>query len=299
MAVLEGFMKGRVIQHIADQYVVEVENKTYWCKARGKFRIQEEKPVVGDLVEVRLEEGMHDNVIEQIYPRKNYSKRPKMSNLDQLIFVVSSKMPKPDLFMLDKQLVFASFLGMDAVIVVNKQDLDEAKSYQEIKKVYEPIGYPVMGTNAKLGEGKEELKQRLEGKINAFSGNSGVGKSTLLNCLFKKELSKEGVVSKKNKKGKNTTTAISLYELQPNTYIADTPGFSTFSIEEIPAEELDQYFIEFCEYLPFCEYAGCNHIKEEKCGVKKAVEHGKIADSRYEHYKTLYLELKEKEEHRW
>src|SRR5699024_9681992 len=159
-------------------------------------------------------------------------KRPKLANITQIVFVVSSKNPKPDLLMLDKQLAFAEWLRIKAIIVLNKTDLDKEKQFKEIKNIYENIGYKVIETEAKNKKGIQDLKRELKNNVNAFSGNSGVGKSTLINAIFDKDVTLEGEISKRNKRGKNTTTAIKLYEIDENTFIADTPGFSTFDISE-------------------------------------------------------------------
>ena len=221
-----------------------------------------------------------------------------MANLTQLVLVLSLKMPKPDLLLLDKQLVYANFLRVNAVICINKIDLDRKEKLEEIKSIYEQIGYPIFTTNAKEKEGIDHLKKILKGQVTAFAGNSGVGKSTLLNALLQEKKTQEGTISQKNKKGKNTTTAVTLYPIEEG-YIADTPGFSTFSVEEVPSTELSHYYIDFMEYLPSCEFTGCSHIKEENCGIKKAVEEGKISKVRYQNYCKIYEELKEKEAHRW
>ena len=198
--------------------------------------------------------------------------------------------------MLDKQLVFAEFLGIKAIIVLNKTDLDEDKQFKKIKENYEKIGYLVIKTEAKNKIGTEELKQEMKNNINAFSGNSGVGKSTLVNAIFQSEITQEGEISRRNKRGKNTTTSIKLYEIDNNTYIADTPGFSTFDISEIESKDLAKYFKEFEQYIPECEFVGCTHIKEQNCGIKKAVKDGKIEQQRYDRFCKIYLELKQKEE---
>ena len=237
-------------------------------------------------------------VIVEVEDRKNYCKRPKMANLTQLVLVLSPKMSKPDLLLLDKQLAYANYLRINSVICINKIDLDRKEKLEEIKSIYEKIGYLVLTTNAKEEEGIENLKQILKGQVTAFAGNSGVGKSTLLNALLQEKKTQEGAISKKNKKGKNTTTAVTLYPIEEG-YIADTPGFSTFSIEEIPSIELSHYYADFIAYLPSCEFVGCSHIKEENCGIKKAVEEGKISKVRYQNYCKIYEELKEKEAHRW
>ena len=228
-----------------------------------------------------------------------YVKRPKLANITQIVLVVSSKDPKPDLLMLDKQLVFAEFLGIDAIIVINKTDLEKKENIEAIKEIYENIGYKVITTNAKQRQGIDELKNELTNNISAFSGNSGVGKSTLLNAIFEKDVTQEGQISIKNKKGKNTTTAIRLYEIEEDTYIADTPGFSVFDIYEIETRDLYKYFREFKVYEKSCEFVGCTHIKEKECGIRKALEEGNISNSRYQNYIKIYEDLKDREEHKW
>ena len=265
--------------------------------ARGKFKQEEITPVVGDKVNIQIiDEENKKAVIEKIKDREGYVKRPKLANITQIVFVVSSKEPKPDLLMLDKQLAFAEFLGIEAVIVLNKTDLDEEKEFKHIKEVYEKIGYRVIETQAKEKNGIEELNKELKNNINAFSGNSGVGKSTLINAIFEKDITQEGEISKKNKRGKNTTTSIKLYEIDKDTYIADTPGFSTFDITEISSKELYKYFLEFKNEVENCEFVGCTHIKEENCGIKEAIKSGKITEERYARFCKIYEELKQKEE---
>lgn len=288
--------KGKIINIVSNIFYVEVEEKIFECTSRGLFKTKEEKPVVGDnvLIEVENEKG---NILE-IVDRAKYIKRPKMANLTQLMLVVSSKNPVPDLLMLDKQLAFAEFLKVKPIIVINKMDLDEQEA-NKVEEIYSNIGYAVIKTNAKENINVEELKKYLQGNISGFSGNSGVGKSTLINSIFEKEETLEGEISKKNSKGKNTTTSVKLYRIGEDSYIADTPGFSNFDIYEIPYKELYKYFIEFNNYLEDCEYLDCTHIKEEICGVKKALEDGKISESRYNNFKKIYEELKDKEEHKW
>lgn len=209
------------------------------------------------------------------------------------------KLPKPDYILLDKQLIFAQFVGIHPVICLNKMDLADYEEIQNIKEVYEKLGYIVIETDAKTGKGIEELLPLLEGQTTAFSGNSGVGKSTLTNGIFQKETSKEGEISQKNQRGKNTTTSVILYKIGKHSYLADTPGFSTFDISEIPSEELEQYFPEFDAYRAKCEYIGCIHRKETNCGIKEALEAGKIDYGRYERYQKIQDELKEKEARKW
>ncbi len=291
-------MQGRIVQNISNQYEVEAGNSIYDSQARGKFKNEDITPVVGDNVIIKItDENNKKAVITDILERKVYIKRPKIANITQIIFVVSLKNPKPDLLLLDKQLAFAEFLGVKSVIIFNKIDLDS--KYSEITELYKKIGYKVIETVAKEKVGIDEVKKVLKGETSAFSGNSGVGKSTLINAIFNNNTAEEGEISKRNKRGKNTTTAIKLYKLDDNTYIADTPGFSTFEISEINSENLDQYFIEFRNPISNCEFIGCSHIKEEGCGVKEAVKKGEINISRYENFCKIYDDLKEKEKRKW
>ena len=281
--------KGIIICTSSNVYQVAEGEKVYKCLARGKFKKEKISPLVGDEVEfiiTNLEK--QEGVIEKILPRKNELKRPKMANLTQLILVVSMKMPSPDLLLLDKQLVFAEFMGLKATIVLNKVDLEDKEEIDRIAKLYEDIGYKIIQTNAKEGIKVKEIKALLEGETTAFAGNSGVGKSTLINSIFEQELTQEGDISDKNQRGKNTTTSTTLYKYKENSYIADTPGFSTFEINEIPKEDLCHYFVEFVPYLDKCEFQGCSHIKEENCGVKDALKSGKISSQRYENYVKIY-----------
>ena len=291
-------MQGIIIGNVSNTYKIETTEKIYVAYARGKFKNQDIKPLVGDRVEIEVtDEEKNEAIIEEILPRKNEIKRPKIANIDQIVFIISTKNPKPDLLMLDKQLAYAEKIHVEPVIVVNKCDLKEI--YESIKELYSKVGYKVIVTSAKQNIGIDELKQILQNKISVFSGNSGVGKSSIINALFSKEKTQEGEISKKNKKGKNTTTDTKLYKLEENTYIADTPGFSSFEISEIESTELDKCFREFLPEIEKCEFVGCTHIKEENCGVKKAIQDGVISEERYERYCQMYNELKEKEKYRW
>lgn len=277
--------KGIVLSNISNLYKVEIETGIYDCNARGKFKSNDISPVSGDIVDIEItDETKKAGVITNIHARKNYLKRPKMANLTQIILVLSMKLPKPDLELLDKQLVYAEFLGIKPIICLNKIDLEKEEKINEICHMYENIGYEVIKTNAKEKVGVSKVKKYLKNNITAFSGNSGVGKSTLINDIFGKDMTEEGLISNKNKRGKNTTTQVNLYKIAEKSYIADTPGFSTFDINEIPKEDLAQYFIEFRPYINECEYGDCSHIKEQNCGIKVALEQGKISKQRYENY---------------
>ena len=297
-------MQGIIIENKSNLYKVIVTNENkeeviYESKVRGKLKKEDISPVVGDIVKITIlpeESGKKQAVIENILPRKVFIKRPKIANITQMILVISRKEPKPDLIMLDKQLAFAELMKLKVVIVLNKTDLDNKEEFNNIEKIYKNIGYNVIKTVAKENRGIEELKELLKNNINVFSGNSGVGKSTLINSIFEKELTEEGEISKKNKRGKNTTTKTRLYQIEKDTYIADTPGFSTFEISEIESKDLINYFKEFVPFIKKCEYIDCTHIKEESCAIKKAVESGKIQKERYDRFCKIYQELRKKEE---
>lgn len=289
-------VEGRIITIISNLFYVELNNnRVIECTSRGIFKTKELKPVVGD--EVLVEEEKNNGNIIEIINRKSYIKRPKMANVSQLIFVISAKNPTPDLLMLDKQLAFAEFLKIKPIIVINKVDLDDGV-VNNIEKIYSKIGYKVIKTVAKEEKNIDQIKELLKNNISAFSGNSGVGKSTLINSIFTKQTTLEGEISSKNKKGKNTTTSVKLYKIGENTYIADTPGFSNFDVFEIPYKELYKYFREFNDFTNECEYLDCTHIKEKICGVKLEVGNN-ISKSRYDNFKKIYEELKDKEDHKW
>ena len=291
-------MQGIIIGNISNTYKIKTDIKIYEAYARGKLKNEEITPLVGDMVEIQItDEEKSVAIIEKVQPRKNEIKRPKIVNIDQIIFIVSTKNPKPDLLMLDKQLAYVEKLNIEPIIVINKIDLQD--TYKYIQELYEKIGYKTIVTSAKQGNGIEILRQVLKNKISVFSGNSGVGKSSIINALFGVDKTQEGEISQKNKKGKNTTTDTKLYQLEENTYIADTPGFSSFEISEIESTELDKYFREFKQEIENCEFVGCTHIKENSCGIKDAIDAGRISYERYERFCKIYKELKDKEKHKW
>lgn len=216
--------KGIIICTSSNLYEVEVNGNSYNCLARGKFKKEDLSPLPGDKVEIEIvDEIKKEGILEQILPRNNELKRPKIANLTQIILVVSAKLPSPDLLLLDRQLVYARWLGIKSIICFNKIDLIAEEEIQKLAQLYKKIGYEVITTNAKQKEQIEKLTPYLKGQVTALAGNSGVGKSTLLNSIFKEQLTKEGVISNKNKKGKNTTTTVKLYPYTQNSYIADTP----------------------------------------------------------------------------
>lgn len=246
-------MQGIIIGNISNTYKIETKEGLYEAYARGRFKNEEITPLVGDRVEIQItDQEKKLAIIEKIEPRKNEIKRPKIANIDQIVFIISTKNPKPDLLMLDKQLAYAEKMGIDSIIVINKIDLQD--TYREIEELYKKAGYNIIITSAKQGQGIDKLKKQLKNKISVFSGNSGVGKSSIINVLFETNKTREGEISKKNKKGKNTTTDTKLYELEKDTYIADTPGFSSFEISEIESANLSEMFKEFNSEIQKCEF---------------------------------------------
>lgn len=291
-------MQGKIIGNISNKYKIETNQGEYDAYARGKLKKEEITPLVGDKVEIEItDESKKEAIIEKIEERKNELKRPKIANIDQIIFIISTKHPKPDLLMLDKQLAYVESKKIEPIIIINKIDLDD--KYQEIEKVYKNIGYQVITTSAKQQIGIEKIREVLRNKTSVLSGNSGVGKSSITNSIFNIEKTQEGEISQKNKKGKNTTTDTKIYKVEENTYIADTPGFSSFEINEIEAKDLAENFREFKPEIQNCEFIGCTHIKEQECGIKKAIEDNRISKERYERYCKIYEELKEKEKYKW
>ena len=292
--------RGLIIENVSNKYIIKTENKMYNCLARGKLKQDSISPTVGDMVNIEvLNEETNEAIINEILERKTYIKRPKISNVSQIMLVISSKHPKPDLLMLDKQLAYSELMNIKPVIIINKIDLAKKDEILNIEKIYTQIGYNVIKTNAITKVGIDKVKAILEDNISVFSGNSGVGKSTLINSLFDEKLTEEGNISLKNKRGKNTTTSTTLYEIYEDSYIADTPGFSTFDIDEIETVNLYKYFKEFKEKVKDCEFVGCTHIKEKNCEIKKDVEKGTISKGRYERYCIIYNELKDKEKCKW
>lgn len=292
-------MQGLIIENISNLYKVKADGIIYDATARGKFKQEGVTPLVGDIVDFDLLQDKNEieAVINEIKPRTTELKRPKVANITQIVFMLSTKHPKPDLLMLDKQLAYAEYLKIKPIIIINKIDL--SKDYKHIVEIYEKVGYEIIPTNAKNGEGIEKVKEILINKISALSGNSGVGKSTTINAIFGENTTLEGEISHKNKKGKNTTTSVKLYEIEKDSYIVDTPGFANFELNEIDSKSLENYFIDIKPHVEECEFIGCTHIKEQNCGIKKALDNGKIANERYENYCKIYQELKDKEDRKW
>ncbi len=283
---------GKIIKGIGGFYYVDTGNEIYECKARGNFRKQGISPLVGDNVEISINDNA-ENTIDTIYPRKSELIRPPLANLDQLFIVSSLVEPKINTVIIDNLTAIAEYKKIEPVIVITKTDLDtSAKKY---KRIYEGAGFNVVICNNTTGEGGEEIRKLLNNKCSAFTGNTGVGKSTLLNNIFPELKLKTGEISKKLGRGKHTTRHCELFKAD-NGYIADTPGFSSLEfkqIEKILKDDLPYCFREFEEYIGYCKFSTCTHTNDKGCAIVDAVNNGKISKSRHESYISMYNEVKD------
>lgn len=289
-------MQGKIIKGIAGFYYVHVaESGIYECKAKGSFRNQKVKPLVGDDVrlEVLNEEEKKGN-IEEILPRKNQLIRPAVANVDQALVIFSAAKPRPNFNLLDRFLILMEYQQVPVVVCFNKQDLAAEEELAVLEQTYRSAGYEVRFTSAAREEGLGEIRALLKGKTSTVAGPSGVGKSSLINLLVPEAEMETGNISRKIERGKHTTRHSELFALEEGGFIFDTPGFSSIYLPDMEKEELETYFPEFARYEPKCRFQGCAHIHEPGCGVKEALEAGEISPIRYENYKLLYEELKDK-----
>ena len=294
-------MQGKIIKGIAGFYYVDVvESGIYECKAKGIFRKEKRKPLVGDNVEIEIlnEEEKTGNLV-QIYERKNELIRPAAANVDQALVIFAVRQPDPNYVLLDRFLIAMEQQEIPVIICFNKRDLAKQQELEAMCRIYEGCGYHILTTSASCEEGIETVRELLEGKTTVVAGPSGVGQSSLTN-LLQEEISMEtGEISKKLKRGKHTTRHSQLLTVGEHTYLMDTPGFSSMFVEGMEKEELRQFFPEFREYEGTCRFQGCVHVHEPGCLVKEAVEEGKLSSQRYENYVSFYEELKEKEKRRY
>ncbi len=278
-------MIGKIIKLTGGFYYVK-DDKVYETRARGLFRHKDEKPVVGDIVDFEVEKEML-GYITNVHPRKNMLKRPPVANVDLALVIIPTKNPNPNIFLIDKVLAEYEKEDLTVKIVISKADLD--KDYaNELKNIYEKAGYETYIYSAITGEGKESIKNLLEGKTTALSGVSAAGKSTLISNILNINL-ETGTVSSKLNRGKHTTRHVEIFPGENNTFIFDTPGFSSYEVD-VEAEDLKYYFREFNKYS--CKFNDCHHVNEPGCGVKAALENGEVEETRYESYIRLYEELK-------
>lgn len=289
-------MQGKIIKGIAGFYYVQTEGSgVYECRAKGIFRKDNQKPLVGDDVEIQvLDEKEKEGNVEVLLPRKNTLCRPAVANVDQAILIFALKFPKPNYMLLDRFLINMEYQNLPSVICFNKKDLGTEAELQYLYETYCRCGYKVILTSAAEDEGIAELKKILQGKTSVVAGPSGVGKSSLTNLVQDNVNMETGEISRKLGRGKHTTRHSQLIPIGENTFIVDTPGFSSLNVEGIEKEDLKDYFIEFREYEGQCRFQGCVHINEPDCAVKSAVENGEIGELRYGDYVELYNELKEK-----
>ena len=289
-------MQGKIVKGIAGFYYVHVvESGLYECKAKGIFRKEKMKPLVGDIVEIDiLDETEKKGNITEIIERKNELIRPAVANIDQALVVFAVTKPKPHFNLLDRFLIMMESKDIPVVLCFNKKDIATEPEIQELKDIYEKCGYQIVFTSALEEENTEELKDLLHGKTTAIAGPSGVGKSSLINIFQPNANMETGSISEKIERGKHTTRHSELIWIEDNTYIMDTPGFSSLYTNEFEKEELKYYFTEFSEYEGQCRFLGCDHIHEPGCAVKQALDEGKIHPVRYTNYLEMYNELKEK-----
>lgn len=284
--------EGRIQKALSGFYYVDTGAEVLTCRARGKFRKEGLSPLVGDRVTVR-ELGNGEGFVESILPRKNAFERPAVANIDQLVVIGSAAIPKTDPFLIDRIAAIAALKGCEVVVLLNKCDLDPA---EELYRIYTAAGFPTLRISAETGEGLEELKPLIAGKLSAFTGNSGVGKSSILNALDPAFQLKTGEISTALGRGRHTTRHVELFPVAGGL-IADTPGFSAFDNEKggepLDKDTLDRSFREFRPYLGQCRFIGCAHIKEKGCAVLAAVKAGDIPKSRHRSYVRLYELAKE------
>ena len=284
--------RGRIEKALSGFYYVNTGAETLQCRARGKFRREGMSPLVGDWVQVR-DLGGGEGFVETVEPRRNVFSRPAAANIDQLVILASAAIPVTEPYLIDRISAIAALKGCQVLLCLNKCDLNTA---DELYDIYSHSALPVLRISAETGEGLEELSGAIAGKASAFTGNSGVGKSSILNALEPGFRLQVGEVSDKLGRGRHTTRHVELFRLRSGAIVADTPGFSSFDTEEIELrrpEELQYTFREFAPYLEQCRFTGCSHVKEKGCAVLAAVKAGEIAPSRHASYVRLYQQAKE------
>ena len=288
-------MQGKIIKGIAGFYDVAAGNTIYRCRAKGIFRNQKVKPLVGDWVEIEiLDEKDREGNLTGILPRTNELIRPAVANVDQAIVVFAAKNPKPNYNLLDRFLMTMEKQGIPVIVCFNKKDLVKEKELAQLESIYEQCGHQVIFISAREGNGIDEIRDLIRGKTTVLAGPSGVGKSSLMNQLNPDANMEVGAVSRKIQRGRHTTRHSELIMIEEGTFVLDTPGFSSLFIDRFEEDEVKDYFQEFAPYAEQCRFQGCSHTHEPDCGVKKARGEGRISRIRYENYVNIYQELKEK-----
>lgn len=286
--------QGRILKGIGGFYYVEAEETIYECKARGVFRKRGTTPLAGDWVQICIDNDT--GTIEEIFPRKNMLVRPPCANIDQMFLVTSICNPSPNLLVLDKMIAVAEDQEMEPILVISKTDLQSA---DELEQIYQKAGIQVITVSSVSGQGIERIQTLLKDKISVFTGNSGVGKSSLLNCISPEFRQETGIISSKLGRGKHTTRQVELLKLPCGGYVADTPGFSTMDMERyniVKKEHLQYCFREMKPYITQCKFSSCSHTCEKGCAVLRAVEQGEITQSRHNSYAAMYEQVKDKKE---
>ena len=294
-------MQGKIVKGIAGFYYVHVVGfGIYECRARGIFRKENKKPLVGDNVEIEIldDKDMEGNLVK-ILPRKNELIRPAVANVDQALVVFAAAKPDPHFNLLDRFLVMMEAKGIRTVLCFNKEDIAGESRITELKEIYENCGCRVIFTSALKKQNIEEVKDVLQGSTTVVAGPSGVGKSSLINLLQSGVKMETGEISRKIERGRHTTRHSELITLNEDSYIMDTPGFSSLYVNDFEKEELKYYFPEFTTYNDQCRFHGCDHVHEPGCAVKEAVDQGKIHEIRYRDYLEMYQEQQEKEKRRY
>lgn len=286
MSLKNNVQEGRILRSISGFYDVRTPAGVISCRARGILRKEGSSPLTGDMVQITVEKGK--GMVERILPRKNSFIRPAVANIDALVVFAANVNPVTEPFLIDRVAAIAGDQEVPVILCVNKCDLDPAI---DLTRIYRNAGFPVICASAETGEGVEELRNLIRGKLTAFTGNSGVGKSSMLNRLCPELALPTGEVSEKLGRGRHTTRHVELYRLEEDTYVADTPGFSSFDtdqMEVILKENLQYAFPDFAPYIGECQFHDCSHRKEPGCAVTEAVAAGKIEKTRYESYLRLY-----------
>lgn len=291
-------MQGKIIKGIAGFYYVHGESGIYECKAKGVFRKDNKKPLVGDDVSFDiLDEEKKLGNIREILPRHSELIRPAVANVDQALVIFSIVKPQPNFNLLDRFLIMMQQQNIPTIICFNKMDIDEDGIGTEYEEVYRKCGYRTLSVSARENKGIDSLLELLEGKTTTVAGPSGVGKSSLVNCLQSGIVMETGNISTKIERGRHTTRHSELIAIKANTYILDTPGFSSLGLFDLEKEDLAQYYPEFAKHEKYCKFSGCSHIAEPVCGIRDAVEEGAVDKMRYENYRLLYEELKTKKKY--